>query len=130
MIYERIEDNLNQALSLVGRIEEVYRRVGRRCGGWRTSSSSTTSGVDMGDEAEVAGSTLREPWATLLSEDFQRQMILNARNPDRVLVGQGSKMTYLVPREVPREGIEPSPSPMLYCRVPASHGGCFRFSPV
>jgi len=54
----------------------------------------------------VAGAILREPWATLLAEDFQRDMIHNTAHPGRDLVGQGSKMTALVRSA----GLEPATS--------------------
>jgi hypothetical protein len=39
---------------------------------------------------------LREPWATLLTEDFQAATAGNTTNPDRDLEGRGSKMSALV----------------------------------
>ena len=47
------------------------------------------------------------PWATLLAEDFQAAMDHNATNPDRDLVGRGSKMSALVPPT----GFEPALPP-------------------
>ena len=49
------------------------------------------------DEIQVAGATLREPWATIQAEDFVREMTLNTTSPDRDLDGRGSNMRSLVP---------------------------------
>ena len=46
----------------------------------------------------VVGAVLQEPWATIQAEDFQRRMITNATNPDRLDLGRGSYMNALVPR--------------------------------
>jgi hypothetical protein len=40
---------------------------------------------------------LREPWATLLAQDFQTRMRRNTTNPGRDLLSQGSIMRTLVP---------------------------------
>src|ERR1022692_3012473 len=48
------------------------------------------------DGGDVVGAVLREPWATLLAEDFRARMIHNTTNPDRDFPGQGSSMKTLV----------------------------------
>jgi site-specific DNA recombinase len=103
MIYEHIEGSLDRALAMVGQIEEVYRLGGPQVRRLANQFFFDKILVEVDDTAEVAGGTLREPWATLLAEDFKRQMILNTTNPDRDLVGRGSKMMSLV-RE---RGVEP-----------------------
>ncbi len=99
VVYAHIEDTLNRALALVGRADEVYQlggpQVRRMCNQFFFEQLFIDAWDDEG--VQVTGSTLREPWATLLAPDFQATMIANTRNPDRDLVGRGSKDEYLVP---------------------------------
>ena len=100
MIYERIADTLNQALVLVGRCEEVYRRGGpevrRLSNQFFFEKLLLTEGETGPGRPEVAGAILKEPWSTLLAADFQAQMAQAAADPDRDLVGRGLKMSALV----------------------------------
>ena len=108
VVYAKIEDTLTRALGLVGRVDEVYRTGGprvRRLANQFFFERLLLSVED--DAAHVAGAVLREPWATLLAEDFQAQMATaahNATNPGRDLVGRGSRMSALVPPV----GLEPT----------------------
>ena len=97
IIYTKIEDTLNRALALVGRVDEVYRLGGPRVRRLSNQFFFDKLLLDTDDTAHVTGAILREPWATLLAEDFQAQMAHNTTNPDRDLVGRGSKMMTLVP---------------------------------
>jgi site-specific DNA recombinase len=107
IVYAKIEDTLNRALALVGRCDEVYRlggpQVRRLCNQFFFEQLL----IDLEEEATVAGAVLREPWATLLAEDFQAQMAANTANLGRDLDGRGSKMSALVPPA----GFEPAHPP-------------------
>lgn len=76
MIFARIEDNLNAALALVGRCAEVYRHGGPRVRRLSNQFFFQKLLLDKPNHEapEVTGAVLNEPWATLLAEDFQRQM--------------------------------------------------------
>jgi site-specific DNA recombinase len=106
MVYGRIADALNQALELVGRCDEVYRLGGPRTR--RLSNQFFFEKLLVTDDepgtAQVVGAILCDPWATMLTEEFQSQMAHNTKNPDRDLDGRGSKMSALVPPA----GIEPA----------------------
>ncbi len=98
VIYAKIEDTLNRALTLVGRCDEVYRLGGPQVRRLSNQFFFEQVLLDVEDDAaRVAGAVLREPWATLLAGDFQAQMASrNTTNPDRDLDGRGSKMMSLV----------------------------------
>jgi site-specific DNA recombinase len=109
MIFAKIEDTLRRALTLVGRVDEVYRIGGpqvRRLANQFFLEQMFVS-TDDGDGAHIAAATLREPWATVLTEDFHTRMTTNTTNPDRDLRGRGSKMIALVPPA----GFEPALPP-------------------
>lgn len=93
VIFAHIEDNLNRALSLVGRCDEIYRRGGPRVRRLSNQFFFTKLLVEkMPDERPVVTATvLNEQWATLLAEDFQQRMAHSAANPDHDLSGQSSK---------------------------------------
>ncbi|MGI8767290.1 MAG: recombinase family protein, partial [Gemmatimonadaceae bacterium] len=93
-VFANIEDNLDRALALLGGCDGVYRRGGPQV---RRLSNQFFFAKLLVRDGEVAGAILNEPWATLLAEDFQRQMARNAANPGRDLLGQGSNMSALVP---------------------------------
>jgi len=99
VIYTGIEDSLNRALTLVGRCDEVYRLGGPKVR--RLSNQFFFEKLLIAEEpeegAEVAGAMLREPWATLVSEDFQTSMDPSAENPGQDRFTRGSKMSALVP---------------------------------
>jgi DNA invertase Pin-like site-specific DNA recombinase len=121
VVYERIEDTLTRALTLVGRCEEVYRHGGPQV---RRLSNQFFFGKlliteDDTDGATVTTATLRQPWATLLAEDFQAAMAHNTTNPDRDLVGRGSKMMTLVHL---RDSLSNPGAPLLRLVI-AFHGG-------
>lgn len=99
VVYEHIEDTLNRALALVGRVDEVYRLGGPQVRRMSNQFLFEQLLIDVEDDegAQVAGARLCEPWATLLAPDFQTTMIQNTTNPDRDLDGRGSKDEYLVP---------------------------------
>jgi site-specific DNA recombinase len=104
MVYEHIQETLERCLDLLERVDEVYRLGSPRIRRLANQCFFTRLLVDgEQDGARVTGATLREPWATLLAEDFQARMRHNATNPDHDLLGRGSIMTTLVP---PR-GFEP-----------------------
>jgi site-specific DNA recombinase len=99
MIYARIEQTLITALAYVGRVNDVYRLGGpqvRRLANQFFFDKLLLS-RDDNDQIQVTGSILHEPWATLLSEDFQHHMADNTQNPDHISLGQGSYKQYLVP---------------------------------
>ncbi len=98
VIYAHIEDTLNRALALVGRIDEVYasggprvRRLVNQCFFDKLLISADE------DEPRVATAALREPWATLCARDFHAQMSASATSPGRDLVDEGLTMRSLVP---------------------------------
>jgi site-specific DNA recombinase len=98
MIYERIEGTLERCLDLLERVDEVYRlgsprirRLANQCFFTRLLLDSDPDG------SRVTGSTLREPWATMLARDFQARMRRNTTSPDHALPGRGSIMRTLVP---------------------------------
>ena len=108
VIYAHIEDTLSRALALVGRIDEVnrlggprVRRLANQCFFDKLLISTEDDGV------QVAGASYREPWSTLLAEEFIQEMRANTTNPDHDLFGRGSKMMSLVPPA----GFEPALSP-------------------
>jgi hypothetical protein len=93
MIFDRIEDTLNRALTLVGRCDEVYRSGGpqvRRLSNQFFFEKLLISVHEDGG-AQVAGATLNEPWATLVSEDFQAAMVRSATSPRQIKGARGSK---------------------------------------
>jgi site-specific DNA recombinase len=98
MIYAHIEDTLHRALTLVGRCDEVYRLGGPRVR--RLSNQfffqKLLIAEDPEEGAEVAAAILQEPWATLVSEDFQASMARSTKNPGQDLLARGSKMNVLV----------------------------------
>jgi len=93
MIYARIEQTLTQALDLLERVDDVYRLGGPRVRRLLNQCFFIRLNIDGGD---VVGAVLREPWATLLAEDFQARMIHNTTSPDHDLLGRGSSKTTLV----------------------------------
>jgi site-specific DNA recombinase len=108
LIYDRIEATLEKALALVGRCEEVYRLGGPRVR--RLSNQFLFEKLLLTSEDEtpyVAGATLQEPWATLVSEDFIHQMRPDTKNPVQENLGPGSQTLSLVAPT----GFEPAPPP-------------------
>ena len=104
MIYEHIQGTLERCLDLLERTDDVYRlgsprirRLANQCFFARLLLDGEPDGP------RVTGATLREPWGTLLAEDFQARMRRNTTNPDHLL-GRGSIMTTLVPPA----GLEPA----------------------
>lgn len=97
VIYEHIEETLNRVLELVGRIDEVYRLGSPRVRRLVNQCFFDKLLIAVDDEPEIAGATLREPWATLLADEFIQQMAEGTTNPDRDLVGRGSNKCSLVP---------------------------------
>jgi hypothetical protein len=98
VIYAHIEDTLNRALALVGRVSEVYRLGGpqvRRLANQCFFDKLLIAAEDT--TTQVAGATLREPWATLLAAEFIQDMTRNTTNPGTALADRGSKMMSLVP---------------------------------
>ena len=99
MVYEHIEEILNRALALVGRVEDVYRlgspQIRRLCN--QFLFEQVLVDVDEDEGTQVTGATLREPWATLLAPSFQAVMAASTRNPGRDLGRRGSKDESLVP---------------------------------
>ena len=99
MIYANIEGTLNRALELVGRCDEVYRLGGpqvRRLSNQFFFTKLLIS-VDEDHGAQVAGATLNEPWATLVSEDFHASMRASTTNPGPLQGTGGSKISALAP---------------------------------
>ena len=101
MIYAKIEQTLNQALDLLSRCDVVYRLGGPQIRRWANQCFFERLLISDG---EVVGAVLREPWATLVAEDFQARMARNTTNPDHDLFGRGSDMMTLVPPA----GLEPA----------------------
>jgi len=94
MVFARIEDTLNRALGLVGSCDEVYRQGGPRI---RRLANQFFFEKLLISERTVAGAVLREPWATIQSEQFQRQMARSRTNPGRGSSGRSFRMMTLVP---------------------------------
>src|SRR5664280_2882989 len=94
MIYAKIEQTLNQALDLLSRCDEVYRLGGPQIRRWANQCFFEKLLISDG---EVVAAVLREPWATLVAEDFQARMARNTANPDHDSFGRGSDMMTLVP---------------------------------
>jgi hypothetical protein len=116
MIYEHIQGTLERTLELLERVDEVYRLGSPRIRQMLNQCFFTRLLLDgEPDGSRVTGSTLREPWATLLADDFQARMRHNTRNSDRDLLGRGSIMKTLVPPA----GFEPA-TPALgeRCSIP------------
>lgn len=116
MIFAQIEDNLNRALELVGRCDEVYRLAGPR--DRRLSNQfffdKLLVAEDTEQGAQVAGAVLQEPWATIVSEDFQAAMAHSAKNPGQDHFVGGSKMSALARLA----GFEPAtPSTGNWCSI-------------
>jgi site-specific DNA recombinase len=105
IIYEHIQSTLERCLDLLERVDEVYRLGSTRIRRLANQCFFTRLLLDgERDGPHVTGATLREPWATLLAEDFQARMRHNTTNPDHDRFGRGSIMTTLVPPA----GIEPA----------------------
>jgi site-specific DNA recombinase len=97
MIYEHIHGILERCFDLLERVHNVYRLGGPRIRRLANQCFFTRLLLDgERDGPHVTGATLREPWATLLAEDFQARMRHNTTNPDHDLLGRGSIMTTLV----------------------------------
>jgi len=94
MIYAKIEQTLNKALELLSRCDEVYRLGGPQIRRWANQCFFEKLLISDG---EVVAAVLREPWATLVAEDFQARMARNTTNPDHDSFGRGSDMMTLVP---------------------------------
>jgi site-specific DNA recombinase len=98
VIYAHIEDTLNRALALVGQVDEVYRLGGPRVRRLANQCFFDKLLISVEDEEPaVAGATLREPWATLLAEEFLQQMAQGTTDPTVDLDGQGLTRKSLVP---------------------------------
>jgi site-specific DNA recombinase len=104
MVYEHIQSTLEKCLDLLERVDDIYRLGSPRTRRLANQCFFTRLLID-GDQdgPNVRGATLREPWATLLAEDFQARMRQNTENPDRDLLGRGSIMRTLVRHQ----GLEP-----------------------
>lgn len=92
LIYSRIEQDLNTALAHVSTVHDVYRKGGPQVR--RYTNQSFFAKLLIGrrdDRIEVIGSVLREPWATLLAEEFQNRVAENAKNPDQDPSGRSRK---------------------------------------
>ena len=108
MIYEHIHGTLERCLDLLERVDEVYRLGSPRIRRLANQCFFTRLLLDGElDGPRVTGSTLREPWATLLAEDFQARMRRSTTNPDHDRFGRGSIMRTLVPPA----GFEPALPP-------------------
>jgi hypothetical protein len=81
MIYERIEDTPERALTLVGRCDEVYGLGGPQVRRLSNQFFFEKLLVTDDDTVQIAGAVLQEPWSTLFAEDFQAEMISNATKP-------------------------------------------------
>jgi hypothetical protein len=87
-----IEETLNRALALVGRVNDVYR-----LGGPRVRRRANQCFFDklfisaQDDTTQVAGTTMREPWATLLAAEFIQEMTMNTTNPTVILTAEVRK---------------------------------------
>jgi hypothetical protein len=99
MIYTRIEDTLTRALTLIGRVDEVYRKGGPQVRRLSNQFFFEKLLVQLDEDTEIAGAVLREPWATLCAEDFIEQMGRAKKDPGQDRFGPGSKMMTLVPRQ-------------------------------
>ncbi len=106
MVFAKIADTLNRALELVGRCDEVYRLGGPQVRRLSNQFLFERVLIDVEEDegAVVTGAVLREPWATLLTRDFQAQMAANTTNVGRHVGGRRSKGLVLVPST----GIEPA----------------------
>jgi site-specific DNA recombinase len=116
MIYEHIQGTLERTLDLLERVDELYRLGSPRIRQMLNQCLFSRLLLDGElDGPHVTGSTVREPFATLLAEDFQARMRRNTTNPDRDLLGRGSIMRTLVPPA----GFEPA-TPALgeRCSIP------------
>ena len=97
-VYARIADTLAIALQYVTRVQEMYSLGGpqvRRLSNQFFFKKLLLRYTD--DGVQVTGAILQDAWAVLLDPTFQAHMASNAENPDRLLVGQGSYMSALVP---------------------------------
>ncbi len=106
MVFAKIADTLNRALELVGRCDEVYRLGGPQVRRLSNQFFFERVLIDVEEEGEtrVTGAVLREPWATLLTREFQAKMAANTTNLGRHVGGRGSYVSALVPPA----GIEPA----------------------
>src|SRR5436309_7224113 len=96
VIYAHIEDTLSRALALVGQVDEVYQLGGPRVRRLVNQCFFDKLLISTEDDMpEVAGATLREPWASLLAAEFIQEMTMNTTNPGRDLDGRGSNMMSL-----------------------------------
>jgi site-specific DNA recombinase len=116
VIYSEIEQTLNRALGLLGQCDEVYALGGPQIRRWANQCFFEKLLLSDG---EVTGSVLREPWATLVAEDFRSRMASNTTNPDQDFFGRGSDMDYLVRPA----GLEPATSCLEgTCSIRLSYG--------
>jgi hypothetical protein len=103
VVFAKIADTLERALALVGRYDEVYRLGGpevRRLSN-RFFFEKLLIDVDEDDKAAaVAGAVLREPWATLLADDYHSHMIANTKSLGHLSDDRGSKQMSIVPPAV------------------------------
>ena len=104
LVYGRIEETLNLALTYVTQVDELYRRGGPQVR--RLINQFFFEKLLLRythDGVEVTGCVLAKPWATLLERNFQRRMAHNARsarnakNSRLVHCGRSSYMKTLVP---------------------------------
>jgi site-specific DNA recombinase len=110
-VSSHIEGNLDRAVALLGRVDEIYRQGGPKI---RRLSNQFLFEKLLIREREVAGAVYREPWATLRNEKLIAGLRRNARNPGRRSVGQGSKMIALARLA----GFEPAtPSSGSWCSI-------------
>lgn len=102
VVYANIEGNLNGALRLLGRCDEVYRLGGPRT---RRLANQFFFQRLLLDEDHVEAAILAEPWATLVADDLRLRLRRRREttNPDHDPFGRGSKMMDLVPPT----GLEP-----------------------
>ena len=101
VVWERIEHTLDIALAFIGRCDEVYRQSGPRT---RRLANQALFEKLLVHDGEIAGATLREPWATIVSRDFTHGVRGTTDDLGPVSLGQGLRMSALAPPA----GLEPA----------------------
>jgi site-specific DNA recombinase len=101
VVWERIEHTLNMALSFIGRCDEVYRQGSPRV---RRLANQALFEKLLIHGDEVVGAVLKEPWATLVTRDFESSQEPQPEDPGPDFLGRGLRMTSLVPPA----GLEPA----------------------
>ena len=100
-LWAHIENGLTAALDLLGRWDQVYLVGGPQIR--RHSNQALFERIKVKD-GEVVGAVYREPWATLVADDFIEQARCSAEDPEAVLSGRGLKSEFLAPSA----GFEPA----------------------